>query len=635
MGFAFSGVTAYALVKHLVRDKYASFVGGLIYAFSPVHTAHMFAGHLDWVGIEFMPLLVLSFLLLLEEKKYKYALTAAISFLFVVFVGGAQLGILSAFFIMVLLYFHSCLEGFGKTFDRKMLLSILLTIMLVVLLGLPLFVQIAKGIFGGALETAKISSPPEAGLVWSNSLLGFFVPSYYNPVYNSMLQSNSSSFLNSFYSAVYKGVLVAQSMQDERISYLGYLVLFLFLCGIYYDFKKNKPKKTIIWIDLFLFFSVMSLGPLIALSSNNISDIPSPFLIYLFIPILNILREPGRFYFVATIPLAIIASFGLSELYNRFRVRKSRKKILVTSLICVLIILDYVGIILPGNSQALFQNVTIPDAYRIIENTPGNFSVLILPSPYNADFHQAEQMYYQTLFKKPIFSGYVSRINITQQYSFYLIPVFQYSDALNSNNTFVYLSPVAENMTTITAVMMAEYNISYVVVMKSAYAQSALQQLTNYLKSILGNPVYDDNTTSLFSTASIIAESWNTLGYFPTGLWAYGCAPNAGNCTKPSNNGWWGLSERNITIFSPSNSTVNVSFSAVGFNQTPQKTYLYLNSAKQPSETFAISSNKTEQHFQLQLSRGFNQLEFSMPSSNSADYYLTYDIQNFSVIKQG
>jgi hypothetical protein len=634
LGFALSGVTAYALVKYLVKDKYAAFIGGLIFAFSPIHTGHLFAGHLDWVSIEFIPLFVLAFLLLVRERKYKYVLVAAISFLFIVFMGGAQQAISSLLFIAALVYFYAFLEGFGKILNTKLFLSILLIVFLVALFGLPLFIQILKGVLGGALQTAKIGSGLLDSVLWSDSLLGFFVPSCYNPTYNS-LQSGNSGFLNSFYNAIYRGIVISKINYDERISYIGYLVLFLFLCGIYYDFKKNKSKKTIVWIDLFLLFSLMSLGPLMSFSSNNISDISGPFLIYSIIPILNIIREPGRLYFAATIPLAIITSLGLSELYDGLRVRKPVKKILITSLIGVLIMLDYVGIILPGNSQTLFQNVTIPNAYRIIENNSGNFSVLLLPSRYNADLYQAEQMYYQTLFKKPMLTGYVSRVNDTQHYSFYLTPISQYSYALESNNTFVYLSPVVENMTTITAVVMAKYNVSYVGVMKKAYSQSALQQLIDYSKSIFGNPIYDDNTTSLFSTANIIVESKNTIGYFPTGSWRYWCTPNVGNCAESSNNGWWGLSERNITIFSPSNSTVNINFLAMGLKQTAQSMYLYLNSAKQPFETFTVSPNKTEQHFQLQLSRGFNQLEFSMPSSNSTDNYLTYEIQNFSISKQG
>jgi len=126
LGFALSGVTAYALVKHIVKDKYASFVGGLIFAFSPIHVAHAFAGHLNWVGMEFVPLFVLSFLLLLERRRYSYAIAASVSFLFIIFAGDPELGILSAVFIAALLYFQSYLKGFGKTFDKKMVLSILL-----------------------------------------------------------------------------------------------------------------------------------------------------------------------------------------------------------------------------------------------------------------------------------------------------------------------------------------------------------------------------------------------------------------------------------------------------------------------------------------------------------------------------
>jgi len=638
ISFMLSGVFAYALVKHLVKDRYAAFIGGMIYAFSPIHIAHAFAGHLNWMSVEFLPLIVLCLLLLLEEQKYKYSFFAGVSLFFVIFFGDFEQGVLALILIAVLLYFYAFIHGFRKTFTKRLLLSLFLIPLVAGLLGLPYLSQVAYSItHGSALSTFYHQSSLVDEIGWSNSLLGFFIPSYYNQIYNPIVSGGAPNFLGPFYTLTYNGALVGDNAnaitQDERTSYVGYLALFLFLCGIYYDIKKKRHAGTLFWLSIFLFFSIMSFGPFLRLS-NGIVAVPGPFLIYTFIPLLNIIKEPGRFFFAATIPLAVIASVGARELYGKFGL-KGRQRIFATLLISVLLFLDYSGIIFPGHTQLLFLNATVPSAYQTIQGYQQNVSVLLLPSIGNS-YYQEEELYYQTTFQKPLFNGY-GKENLTQILHISMMPISAYGRAFEQNVTPSYQSPVNENLTLLTDTLLAKNNVGYVGVIKSAYTQPNLGRLTAYLSSLLGNPVHEDNSTLIFSTIGL-PSSPDELAYYPSGTWTQGnflCGYYQGiSCNSSFSSGWWGAAQRNITIFSPSNSTVNVSFSIRSFGQLgPRAIDLYSNSASRPLYEFSISPNQTIERFQLRLSKGRNELEFSMPSLNSTDGYFTYDLHNFTIEK--
>lgn len=642
IGFVLSGVFTYALVKYLVKDKYAAFIGGMIYAFSPIHIGHTFAGHLNWASVEFLPLLVLCLLLLLKEQKYKYSFFTAITLLFVTFFGDFEQSVLAVIIILVLLYFYLFLYGFRKTLTKKLVLSLLLIPLFTVLLGLPIFSQALYSFTrGGVLTTFYKSINIGDEIVWSNSLLGFFIPSYYNQIYNPIVGGGASNFLGPLYTLMYNRDVVFNNtqivMQDERTSYIGFFTFFLFLCGIYCYLKGKKYTNMALWLSIFLFFWMMSLGPLVRISNNISFSIPGPFLIYTLIPVLDIIREAGRFYFAATIPLAIIVSVGVLALYKKLDFNKNKQKLLATALISMLLFLDYFGIILPGHTQLLFLNATVPDAYQTIQAQQQNVSVLLLPSFGTSDYYQEEQMYYQTLFKKPLFDGFEGKVNITLIEHTRLMPISAYEYAFETNTTPTYQSPVRENITLLTDTLLVSNNVGYVGVIKKAYTQSGIRQLTRYLSSLLGDPIYDDNATEIFSTNSLQSKSYE-LAYYPSGTWLEGnllCSYDANiNCTDSFSKGWWGLPQRNITILSPSSAIVNISFSIKSFNHSGINTFaLYLNSAISPLSEFSIPPNQTAMRFRLQLSQGVNQLEFYMPSISSTDNFLTYDLHNFSIEK--
>lgn len=98
--FALSGLFMYMLAYYITGNKYASFIAGLIFAFSPMHLAQA-QGHLDWTLIEFVPLFILFLMKSIFESKKRYPILAAISFILLTFVGDIEQGIMLFLFAII------------------------------------------------------------------------------------------------------------------------------------------------------------------------------------------------------------------------------------------------------------------------------------------------------------------------------------------------------------------------------------------------------------------------------------------------------------------------------------------------------------------------------------------------------
>ena len=73
--YALAGLGAYLLCRFLTGNNWASFVGGLVFAFAPYHSAHLF-GHMNLASLQWIPFYVL---LLLKAMEWPSALERHVS----------------------------------------------------------------------------------------------------------------------------------------------------------------------------------------------------------------------------------------------------------------------------------------------------------------------------------------------------------------------------------------------------------------------------------------------------------------------------------------------------------------------------------------------------------------------------
>ncbi|MDE1850789.1 MAG: hypothetical protein KGH54_03285, partial [Candidatus Micrarchaeota archaeon] len=441
LAFMLSGFFMYLLADYLVQNKYAAFIAGIVFAFSPMHMAQAFGGHINWTNIEFLPLFILLFMMMIKEKKkLLYAVGAAVSFVFLLFMGDPEQGIITVLFVMLLLAMYLLSKSRRpEILNMEFAKSFAAMIILVLVIGSPFLIPISSAFTNGVLTSAG-AALNDAGhnMLWSDPVASFLLPSPYN---------NLFSWVSGSYASIYSIDPI------ERISYIGYAAMALAALGIWYEKKKNKLANTLPWIAAIVLFGLLALGPYIQLgdlpasaSSISPSGIPSIYLIYKAIPFFNIIREPARFDMIFTVALAVLAAYGFREILELAKAKKpqllgiERK---YAAALALIILIEYAGIPLSGQFiGAAFASPAIPHAYSEISNIPGNYSIVMLPaiqssSNYFPELYLGLSMYYQTASHKPIISGYTSRVNETELLPSLTMPLTVGASYLQSGQGFV------------------------------------------------------------------------------------------------------------------------------------------------------------------------------------------------------
>ncbi len=626
--FALGGLFMFFLADYVVKNKYAAFIAGIIFTFSPFHMIHTLEGQINWIGIQFIPLFILFFLLMIRDKKPYTVLGTSISFLLLTFYGDPEEAIISMVFVLLLLLLSMLTASRRKEIlSMRFLACLLSAVVLAFVLGSPFFLPIIHGILSeNALTQASYASTITNSMIWSSPVLSFFLP----PLYNNLFMPASYA-----YYSVYAVDTV------ERVAYLGWVAILLVLFAVIMDVQKNRLGNLWLWVVLGGIFALLALGPYVQVGAMpqqlGKNSVPGLYLLYRDIPILNLVREPGRFNSIVILCVGLLAGFGIKEIIQRINatdVKKSRSAQYITLFATLLILIEYTGI--PFRSTYISQNfvkvVPIPSAYQQLANAPGNFSVMVLPilSSYTGrpNLFTGESMYYETAFGKPILGGYVTRENSSQEYSRLNIPLSVEAGSLQAGGLFAYASPINENYSNLTLFFLARYNTGFVSVIDAAYNFTDLLVLNNYLDSTFGNPTYTDNATSIWSVNDAVqkAKGKSVVAYISLGNWTYGCY-TAGQplCNSTLDELWYGPNLRAINVSVPANETrLYMSFSTASLNSNVTL-YLFQTSDKHELGATTLTRNITNYNVNLTLSPGLTALFFLATNSTAPNTSQAYD----------
>lgn len=499
IGILISAFGMFVLAKYITKNTYASFIAGLFYAFSASHIAQAY-GHMNWIDIGFIPVLLYFLIKAIKENNiYKNALGIGISFVLITFLGGYEKAIMSIMLVVLVVVLYLLYKNTRKLILRKNFwIAAVLGIIIALILGSWGFIPIvhtltsAKGI--SAAQSLNNVTYNEG---WSNNLLSFFIPSYYNGIFNS---KGTAKYFPS----------VFQSDPTEKIGYIGYIALALALYAVYIDVKA-KRKRYLLWSAIALFFAWLSIGPYLQVGSA-ITQIPGIYAVYHAIPGINVIREPGRFFIIGTIGLDVLAAIGLTELFDKDKIKlfksKAQNYYAITAIIAIIFIIGSSGIPYTSQSAGILSTSVGPNTfYKELGSVNGTFSVLQLPilEDYNSTqplLPEGLANYHAALSHKPFIGGYFGRENTTQLVSVYNIPlavqVQNYLDGVGFN----YTSPVNENFTNQTLLSLYNYQTLAITLDKQEFSSTELLALEDYLGSIFGNPIYNGNSTIAFSTKS-------------------------------------------------------------------------------------------------------------------------------------
>jgi len=491
--FIIGAIGSYLLVKYLTDNKYAAFIAGIVFAFSPYH----FSRGLYFFGaatVQWIPFCALYLMKTVKEEGIKNPILAGIFFILVAMSDLQYLIFMGIFAGLVFFYDLYLTLRSRKNFIHSVKQMIIKYFFFggVAFLGvLPLtineiLIALSKQNFlkPNANEIPKLS----------NDLMSFFLPSHLHPL------------LGHFTSDLYSNVL---SWPAERVNFIGYIVLGLSILAL---LKSRRKPDVKFWLVSTFFVTIISLGPIlhfngaVAFTDSNMK-ISLPYqILYNTIPFLKNCRTVGRFFVIATLGYSVLAGYGFSEL---LKYKPERKKLILT-IVGFLLIFEYLSIPYPTTQ------VSVPDFYYQISNDKDNYAMLEIPQNSNAGYMDFQDLYYQTVHNKALVGGYSARypanVGDFQRKTPFIKELQYYS--LGTKDI------LQEDVTDIGTSVLNANNIRYVIVHKDQLSSEQLEFVTDLLnKTLKTEPdVYDEDGLIVYRVPDetiqpfmLLGKGWNRL----------------------------------------------------------------------------------------------------------------------------
>ena len=388
------GWATWALARRLTGSSAAGFIAGLIYGWSPYHSAHVM-GHLNLASHEWLPLFMLALLRTVDScwpnavhegwhtraeqaRPWIWALITGIAAAAVAFTELTYAVFLALWTLLYLGFRAWPLLRSRKWQALRRGLGPLAGVLLVsVLSTAPLLIALLREL---PTATYAVLDPRET-LLYSADLSAYLIPSELHPFAGPKLHA-----------------LVARTGQPivaERVVTLGYTVLLLCLVALVLRWRHRAVR---FWAMSMLAFGILSLGPVLRILGRTTwtafrASVPLPYALLYKIPVFAIARTPARFAVLVSLSGAVLAAYGCVAIQQRW----PRGAHVLLSLAALAIIAEY------WVSPTMIQPARYGTA-SLMRADPAPGAVLDLPYRDLSDY-----LWYQTKHERPIVGGRIPR----------------------------------------------------------------------------------------------------------------------------------------------------------------------------------------------------------------------------------
>jgi hypothetical protein len=398
---ALTGYGAFLLVRYLMvagprpptaAGTLAAFLAGLIYAFGSYRMVYAAIGHYDMWSTAWIPFYTLFFLRAVDEGgQPRHAVLAGLFFALAMLnemIFGVFLAILSA----ILLAFALARRPGRAAVARRLALMVLVAALLYAPVLLPILREMAAGYeLAGWGDAEKLSV----------DLLGLVTPTALHPLGGD------------WETALRQAREGTGRFRDVNTVFLGWAGLALAALGAF-----AYRRRLAAWTTSLVVFATLSLGPLLQINGRSTFDLdgltanmPLPFILLHYLPLVKANRVPNRFSVVLMLGLAVLAAFGALWLLERAAKQGRTGKWLLAAgatLLAVLVVFDHWSVPLP------LTDARLPAAYEEIAAEPDDFAILQLPLGWRNSFgvqgaEDTRTQYYQAYHRKRLLSGNISR----------------------------------------------------------------------------------------------------------------------------------------------------------------------------------------------------------------------------------
>lgn len=361
--FTSSGLTAFILAYYFSRSYWPSIVGGFIFAFSGYQMLHI-GSHLNLNSIQWIPLFLLFWHIMLQSPRLRWALLAAL-FLIITFYTELYYFlycVLAAVIVTVVFVLKKRSPAF--LLNKDYLQSFGLFLWSVLIFTGPFILNFMRQ---GKADPFWGSHEP---LSYSADLFGPFMP----------------GFLKSWYG---RGLVTGEGVGETCI---GLTVLGL-LAYTAIRRKKFGDKFPLSWFVIFFTFLVFSFGPFLQIGNKAVGlTLPYKYLEQI-IPGMDVSGVPVRMIVMVTLAAAVIVSMALANI-----VEASGGRFFILLALSVFILVEY------WPAQQFRPSLLEIDEYaQVLAALPGNEAVFDDRSVYLT-------LLYQTVHERPIYYGMVSRL---------------------------------------------------------------------------------------------------------------------------------------------------------------------------------------------------------------------------------
>ena len=465
--YLLTGFTTYLLCYSLTKKHWPSFVGGVIFAFSPWRSGRAAHGQLSLVLTHWLPLYVLFLIKVFKRPNLRNALLCGFFLALSVFSGFQHV----AHFVIPATTVFLVYQHFA---NRRLLYSLGFMKNLGLALGLaaamiaPFYLPVLQAWMAGELDYFR-----RFGLLTHAApLLSFVVPPPTQLLAERIepLRVLAQELLPKSYDVVYVGVV------PMALAVYGAI-----------------RKKTTVWMILAASSAVLALGPLLRVGRDLVEYsiagktgfVLLPGALLTGLPFYEWVRDPSRFGELTVFCVAVMACYGVLTLSRTTRRRAVQLGMMSAMLMCIL--LDY---------SSFFPFPTegppIPEFYSALSRDSDDYGVLDVGP--RIPHHRS--MYFQTTHQHPIALGHMYRIpSEVRDYQRFLEQLLKPEpDIVNADG----LRPILQQL-----------DIRYVVLHKPSDAVT--EEFIPFLTQSLGQPIYDDRWITAFDVPGSAATEGEEL----------------------------------------------------------------------------------------------------------------------------
>ena len=367
--FVMSGITTFLLAFRISGSYLGALVAGYLFTFSSYHFAHAI-GHMDIVSLEWLPLYVLFFYLLIENPKIRYGIAA---------------GFLSFFVLTCQFYaFLDCV-----------LASTLILLWAWARRGSPTFLFRTPhrypffAFLAVAFLTSGIYLVTLFGSMASDSWVGAHNAREFSLDFPSLIiggQFWRFAGLTRGYWSLIRGNVTESSVHLG----VGIFLLVGYVTARRRDIARTTPLTP--WFWMLIFFFVLALGPYLSIWGVE-TPLSLPYsLLNTLVPPLRTSGVPIRFVVMTVLGASLLCAFATRRLLEG----KPAKKAFLIALLALAVVET-----LPGGMPTTTLEIA-PYAIFLKSQPPGGV--------VDAWASESQSMYFQTAHEKPLAFGYVSRL---------------------------------------------------------------------------------------------------------------------------------------------------------------------------------------------------------------------------------